>query len=213
MGVAYATPSIAPDAATQKLGAYLRMVLIIHILHAIAQFFATSFISGIFNLLFCVYGWAAVRDNSGYRPMWLRCYYWWCAWSIAFDVLFIILFYTGVWTVRSAVAFQVVTFVGFAVYAAGWWLGGEIFKRLLRAAQDAFAAGGMGVGLPAVATAYPVQGARAYPAPQSASGEPGGGVVQAIPVAGGPMGVQETREFRGESHTMGAYGGKGSSHV
>mmetsp|Transcript_10365 Transcript_10365/g.14376 ORF Transcript_10365/g.14376 Transcript_10365/m.14376 type:complete len:193 (+) Transcript_10365:302-880(+) len=175
----------------------------------VSEFFTINWFSGIIECMFAGFGLASIRSNLGFRAHWLRCYFWYCLASFIVDVLIIILFYSGVYTIESEwqrIAFQVVSFVGICVYISGFWFGRKLWLQLLEIIRsDIEGAMHMGHqpgagGVLGVTPAYPVhQGtqADAYPLPAQATAAPAGadaqqataspqpdsGVVEAVPVA------------------------------
>mmetsp|Transcript_13261 Transcript_13261/g.19826 ORF Transcript_13261/g.19826 Transcript_13261/m.19826 type:complete len:212 (+) Transcript_13261:157-792(+) len=208
MGIISGTPipPIVPNADAMATGNRLRIVIVFHWFIAIGTF-TINWFSAIIECIFAAFGMASVRSNLGYRAHWLRCYFWYCMASLIVDILFIILFYAGVYTIEPTwrkISFQIISFVGLFVYTAGFQLGRKLWSQLLNIIrhdlEGAMHGGhtpGVG-GVLGVTDAYPVN--QAYPqvgVPVTAvarpenetergvpTAQPVGGYVEAVPVSG-----------------------------
>ncbi|GAB5353595.1 hypothetical protein AAMO2058_000048700 [Amorphochlora amoebiformis] len=168
-------PPIVPDARAIQTATYLRLIIVVHFLVALCEFFTVNWFAGVIECIFAGFGLASIRSNLGYRAHWLRCYFWFCMASLIVDFLFVILFYTGVFQIDRKwrqTAFQIVSFVGISVLICGYYFGRKLWYQLLEIIRnDIEGAMHMGhqpgaAGILGVANAYPVQNAgsaQSYP--------------------------------------------------
>eukprot|EP00466_Bigelowiella_natans_P007858 jgi/Bigna1/86984/estExt_fgenesh1_pg.C_150234 len=218
-------PPIVPNADAIETASFLRIVIGVHILIALCEFFTINWFSGIIECLFAGFGLASVRSNLGFRAHWLRCYFWYCLASLIVDLLILILFYAGVYKITPKwreIAFQVVSIFAIVVYTSSFYLGRKLWHQLLEIIRnDIEGAMHMGHqpgagGVLGVANAYPVQGAHAdaYPMPASAepvstvgasqAGSAEADIVQAVPVSrpGGGGHQYVTQPYAGAAHRL-----------